>query len=153
MLPAETLTAVVSGQEITLNAIGRPAVIVFHGQNTAGAALEVNNTVRATFPSPDEVLIASVVDLRQFPAMFQGMVKPELEKAYHKAAGQLPEGADAAAMIVLLPDWKGATHDACGVQNSTKEAAVIIANADGSIISTVQGENLGAAAVTALQNR
>ncbi len=153
MLPAETLTAVVSGQEITLNAIGRPSVLVFHGQDTAAAAMEVNNTVRAAFSSPDEVLVASVIDLRQFPAMFHAMVKPELEKAYHKAAGKLPAGADPAAMIVLLPDWKGTTHNACSVENSTKEAVVVVAGADGSILATVQGENLGQAAVTALQGQ
>ena len=151
MLPAETLTAVVSGREITLNNPGRPAVFIFHGQDTGSAAIEVNNTVREAYPTAAEVLIASVIDLRQFPAMFQGMIKPELEKAYHKAAGKLPEGADATELIVLLPDWKGATHDACAVENSTKQAAVIVADANGKIIATVQGENLGAAVVTALQ--
>ncbi len=151
MLPAETLTAVVSAREITLNAVGQPAVFIFHGQDTATAALEINNTVRAVFPAADEVLIASIIDLRQFPSMFHGMVKPELEKAYHKAAGKLPEGADAASLIVLLPDWKGATHDACGVQNSTKEAVVIVSGAEGNILLTDQGQDLGQAAVAALQ--
>ena len=153
MLPAEKLTAVVSGLEIDLANLGRPAVLVFHGQDTAAAAMEVNNTVRASFPDAGEVLVASVIDLRQFPSMFHGMVKPELEKAYHKAAGKLPEGANAEDLIVLLPDWKGTTHDACDVQDSTKQAAVVIAGADGSILARAQGDNLGEAAVTALQNR
>jgi hypothetical protein len=153
MLPAEKLTAVVSGIEIDLAGIGRPSVLVFHGQDTAAAAMEVNNAVRAAFPDPAEVLVASVIDLRQFPSMFHAMVKPELDKAYHKAAGKLPEGANAADLIVLLPDWKGATHDACGVTDSTKAAAVVIAAADGSILARSQSEGLGAAAVTALQNR
>ena len=153
MLPAEKLTAVVSGLEIDLANLGRPAVLVFHGQDTAAAAMEVNNTVRAAYPDASEVLVASVIDLRQFPSMFHAMVKPELEKAYHKAAGKLPEEANVAELIVLLPDWKGATHDACGVQDSTREAAVIIAGPDGSILARAQGEKLGEAAVTALQNR
>jgi hypothetical protein len=151
MLPAETLTAVVSAREITLNSLGRPAVIVFHGQDTGAAAIEINNTVRATFPTADEVLIASVIDLRQFPAMFHAMVKPELEKAYHKAAGKLPEGADPTELIVLLPDWKGAIHNACGVENSTKQAVVVVADASGKILATLQGEDLGAATVSALK--
>jgi len=153
MLPAETLRAVVSDHEINLAAIGRPSVLIFHGQDTAAAALAVNNTVRAAYPDPQEVLIASVIDLRQFPAMFHGMVKPELEKAYHKAAGKLPADADAAAMIVLLPDWKGAAHEACGVQNSTAEAVVLVAAADGRILARVQGDDVDQAALSALQPR
>lgn len=153
MLPAETLTAVVTNRDITLNAIGRPAVFIFHGQDTAAAAIAVNNTVRAAYPSPDEVLIASVIDLRSFPAMFHGMVRPELEKAYHKAAGKLPADADSAGMIVLLPDWKGAAHDACGVTNSTRQAAVIVAAADGRILARGQGEGIDQTALAALQGR
>ncbi len=158
MLPAETLTAVVSGREITLNAIGRPAVLVFHGQDTAAAALAVNNTVRTAFPSADDLLIASIIDLRQFPAMFHGMVKPELEKAYHKAAGKLSADllsgdTDADALIVLLPDWKGAAHEACGVQDSTKEATALVTDAGGHILARIQDDDLGAATLAALQNR
>ncbi len=96
-------------------------------------------------------LIASVIDLRPFPSMFHGMVKPELEKAHHKAAGKLPAAADANALVVLLPDWKGAAHDACQVQNSTKEAAIIVADADGRILARAQGVDLGEAALAALQ--
>ena len=150
MLPAETLTAVVTSQDITLNAIGRPAVLVFHGQNTAAEAMAVNNAVRAVLPNPEDVLIASVIDLRPFPSMFHGMVKPELEKAYHKAAAKLPPDADAAALVVLLPDWKGNAHEACGVQNTTREAVVVVADAQGRILTTAQGTDLGAAALAAL---
>ena len=153
MLPAVTLTAVVSDQEITLDSIGRPAVLIFHGQDTAAEAMAVNNTVRAVFPHPDVVLIASIIDLRQFPSMFHGMVKPELEKAYHKTAGKLAAEADAPALVVLLPDWKGAAHDACGVENSTREAAVVVADAQGQILTRAQGSELGAAALAALSDQ
>ena len=152
-LPAEILTTVVTAREITLNAIGRPAVLVFHGQDTTAEAIAVNNAVRAVFPDPEEVLIASVIDLRQFPSMFHGMVKPELEKAYHKTAGKLPADADAEALVVLLPDWKGAAHDACGVQGSTREAAVVVADAQGHILTRAQGADLSAVALAALSER
>jgi len=152
-LPDETLTTVVTNRKITLNAIGRPAVLVFHGQDTAAEAMAVNNTVRAVFPNPDDVLIASVIDLRQFPSMFHGMVKPELEKAYHKTAGKLPSEADATALVVLLPDWKGAAHDACGVQNTTREAVVVVADAQGRVLTRAQVADLGATALAALSER
>lgn len=153
MLPHQTLTAVVSDREITLDAIGRTTVLVFHGQDTAGEAMTVNASVRAAYPDPDEILIASIIDLRQFPSMFHGMVKPEIEKAYHKAAGSLAPGADAGALIILLPDWKGEAHEACGVHDSTREAAIIVADNEGRVLHRAQGEPLGTAALAALRNR
>lgn len=152
-LPAAILTTVVSAQELTLNALGRAAVLVFHGQDTAAEAMAVNKTVRAVYPNPDEVLIASIIDLRPFPSMFHGMVQPELEKVYHKAVAKLPDDVDAAALVVLLPDWKGAAHEACGVRNSTGEAVVVVADAQGRVLATAQGTDLGAAALAALADR
>lgn len=151
MLPDVTLTAVVSGTEIALDKLQRPAVLIFHGQNTADAALAVNSAVRAVFPAAEDVFVASVIDLRQFPAMFHGMVKPELEKAYHKAAATLPAGADATALIVLLPDWRGTAHDACAVADSTAKATVLVTDAMGNVVLRTNEDDLAARAVAALQ--
>jgi len=151
MLPDLTLTAVVSGTAVTLNAVTRPAVLIFHGQKTAQAAIEVNRVVRAAIPSADEVFIASVIDLRQFPAMFHGMVRPEIEKKYQQAAAELPPGADPARLIVLLPDWDGAAHNACGVAPANDKATVLIAAADGRIIARLTEANPGATVLARLQ--
>lgn len=149
-LPHLTLTAAGSGREFDLGALGAPCVIVCHGQNTARAALEVNLAVRAVHPTAGDVIIASVIDLRSFPSMFHGMVRPELEKAYHKAAGNLPEGSDPAAFVVLLPDWDGQATDALGVVGSTATAAVVVADARGRVLGTRQGDDLGAGALDLL---
>lgn len=151
MLPDLSLTAVVSDRAINLNALGRKTVLIFHGQDTAKAALEVNNTVRAAYPDPGAVLVASVIDLRQFPSMFHAMVRPELEKAYHKAAGKLPDPTTASDLIVLLPDWKGTAHTACNVQDSTKQATVLVADETGRVVARCQDGDLGASAVSALR--
>lgn len=45
-LPDVTLTAAGSGREVNLRQIGVPAILVFHGQDTSDAALEVNKAVR-----------------------------------------------------------------------------------------------------------
>ena len=149
-LPALALEAVVSGRTVDLAALGRPAVFVFHGQDTAGAAMAVHAAVRTAHPDPDAVFMASVIDLRAFPSMFHGMVKPELEKAYHKAAAGLPAGADPADWVVLLPDWKGAAHDACGVSDSTRRAAVLVADAAGRVVAHSQDPDPATAALAAL---
>jgi hypothetical protein len=150
MLPALSLTAVVTGREITLDATGCPTVLVFHGRETAGAAVAVNATVRAVHPDPAAVLVASVIDLRPYPALLKGVVQAELEKGFHKAAGGVPAGADPAAWVVLLPDWQGAAHEACGVSGTGTRAAVVVADAAGRIVCRDQGADPAAAAVAAL---
>jgi hypothetical protein len=151
-LPALTLEAAGSGRAVTLNAVGCPLVLICHGQETAPAAFEVNNAVRAQFADAGQVCIASVIDLRQFPSMFHGMVRPELEKAYRKAAEKLPEGADPAEFVVLLPDWKGEATDALEAGGSTKTAVVVVADADAGIAGIYRGEEPGQGALELLSD-
>jgi hypothetical protein len=149
-LPDVTLTAAGSEREVNLRQIGVPVILVFHGQDTGDAALEVNKAVRNLYPGVDEVFIASVIDLRSFPSMFRGMVQPALEKAYHNAAGRLPAEADAADLVVLLPDWDGSVHDTVNIKGSTEKAAVVVADGDARILCLDQGDNLAEAALAAL---
>ena len=151
-LPDATFTAVVSGREISLRETGIPLVLIFHAQDTARDALEVNLAVRGVHPDPAEVMVASVIDLRSFPSMFRGMVKSELEKAYHNAAGRLPEGADPADHVVLLPDWDGSIFDSVGIKNANDQAAVVVADRQGMVLCQVQENDLGAQALDALRN-
>ena len=150
LLPAVTLTAAGSGREFDLSRLGVPAILVFHGQDTADAALEVNKAVRREHPGAGEILFASVIDLRSFPAMFHGMVKPALEKAYFNAAGKVPEGADPADLVVLLPDWDGAVHEAVGVRDSTTEAAIVLVDSQARIRRIEQGAPLADKAMAGL---
>lgn len=151
-LPEVTLTASGSGREVNLAGIGVPTVLVFHGQDTADTALEINKAVRAVHPGADTVFIASIIDLRSFPSMFHSMVKPAIEKAYFNAAGKVPEGTDPADLVVLLPDWDGSVHDAVGVTGSTDQAAVVIVDSEGRIIATDQTDHPTAAVLTALES-
>ncbi|MCK9996376.1 MAG: hypothetical protein KAH56_08895 [Candidatus Krumholzibacteria bacterium] len=149
-LPDVTLTAAGSEREVKLGQLGVPVILVFHGQDTGDAAIEVNKAVRKQHAGVDEVFIASVIDLRSFPSMFRGMVQPALEKAYHNAAGRLPAEADAADLVVLLPDWEGSVHDAVGVKGSTEKAAVVVADREARIVCIDQGDNLAEAVLAAL---
>jgi len=149
-LPEVTLTAAGSEKEVNLRRIGAPAILVFHGQDTADAARLVSKVVRARYPRPAEVFIASVIDLRSFPSMFRSMVQPALEKAYHHTAGKLPADADPAELVVLLPDWDGAVHDAVGVKDSPAVAAVAVADREGRIVCLDQSDHLAEAALAAL---
>ncbi len=150
LLPDVSLTAAGSTREIALRDMGICAVLVFHGQDNGDAALQVNKTLRKEYPAADQVFIASVIDLRSFPSMFHGMVRPALEKAYFNAAGKLPEGADPAALVVLLPDWDGAVSDAVGMVDATRTAGVVVADAGGKVVCIDQSENLDQAALAAI---
>jgi len=150
LLPDVSLTAAGSAREIALRDIGVPTVLVFHGQDNGGAALQVNKTLRKEYPAADQVFIASVIDLRSFPSMFHGMVRPALEKAYFNASGKLPEGADPAALVVLLPDWDGAVSDAVGMVDATRTAGVAVADAGGKVVCIDQSEKLDQAALAAI---
>ena len=149
-LPELVLQAAGSEQDFKLSAFGAPTVLVLHGQNTTRAALEVNATVRGALPDAGQVVIASIIDLRAFPSMFHGMVKPELEKAYFKASDKLPEGADPRDHVILLPDWDGNVHDTLGITDSSATAAIIVADASGNIVGSAQGDDLGTAALEIL---
>ena len=149
-LPNLTLTAAGSRRDVNLSRLGAPVVLVLHGQNTAKAAFEVNAAVREVHPDPRKVVIASIIDLRSFPSMFHGMVKPELEKAYLKAAANLDAGINPHDAVILLPDWDGKAHDALGVVDTTSVAAILVADAAGNVLGTKQGEDLGKGALAFL---
>ena len=60
-----------SGREVSLGTCaGRRLVLVFHAQSTAWAAERVNRAVRERYPSSEEVVVASVVDLSLVPPLY-----------------------------------------------------------------------------------
>lgn len=146
-LPDQILHTAGSRLEMKLSRLGCPAVLICHGQDTAPAAFAVNSTVREKYPDAEQVIIASIIDLRAFPKMFQGMVKPELEKAYLKAAGKLRAGLDPQDYVILIPDWDGSVTDQLEATGSTKQAVVIVADSKGQVVGSHTGEDLGTAAL------
>jgi hypothetical protein len=151
-LPDVTLTASGSGREVNLRNLGVPAILILHGQDTADAALEVNKVVRRKYPAADQFFVASVIDLRPFPSMFRNMIQPALEKAYFSSSGKVPEGADPEDLVVLLPDWDGAVHVGLGIEGSTEQAAVVVADRNAGIVCVDQGDNPAEAALAAIED-
>ncbi|MGI8865915.1 MAG: hypothetical protein ACR2G1_04195, partial [Rubrobacteraceae bacterium] len=122
-------------------AMGRKIVLIFHLQGTAPAAHEINRAVRETHPSPDDVLVASVIDLSKVPPVYWLSVSLVLNTAYDKAAADLPEGADPADYVVILPDWSGLTSRKFGIRNTGRAAAVVVVDEDANIAGAYQGES------------
>jgi peroxiredoxin len=69
--PHFSLLAAGSARRVSLRGeAGRRVVLVFHLQGTAPTAREINRAVRARYPDPREVFVASVIDLFIVPAVY-----------------------------------------------------------------------------------
>jgi hypothetical protein len=139
--PYFSLLAAGSGRRLdTQDVVGRRVVLVFHLQGTAPTAREINRAVRLRYPDPEDVLIASVIDLSIVPPFYWMSVGLILGQAYDRAAQELPPGADPAEYVVILPDWGGLVSRRYDVGNTGRAAAIVVLDEDGSVAASYQGE-------------
>lgn len=125
-------------------------VLLFQDQSTADVAREVNQTIRGVYEEPDDLIIASAVDLSGVPRFMRGIAEKLLKKAYQDAAKQLPADVDPADYIVLLPDWGGDLFRMFRVGDVSRKALMIIIDHEGNIVARQQGGNLGKLALREL---
>ncbi len=142
-LQLPTLKAIGSNREVNLNALGRPAVLLFHTQETAEQAAAVNSSLRAQsqYQSCDALFIANIVDLRTVPKLFRSFAEKAMKESYEKAASSLPAEARPEDYVLILPDWDGSVTDAVGLKNVNQNAGVVMLATDGSVIGTCQGKD------------
>jgi hypothetical protein len=119
---------------------GRKVVLVFHLQGTAPTAREINRAVRARFPDPEEVFVASVIDLSIVPPLYWMTVNLVLGSAYEQAARELPPNADPAEYLVILPDWGGRVSREYGIRNTGRAAAIVVVDEGSNMGLSYQGE-------------
>ena len=93
-MPPITITAVGSKAKISLDKLGRPAVLLFLWQETEALGDRVREAVREKYPEPAQVLIINLADLRGLPRMIRGVADRELAKGYKRTVAKLPEGRD-----------------------------------------------------------
>lgn len=125
-------------------------VLLFQDQSTVDVAREVNQTIRGVHEEPDDLIVASVVDLSGVPRFMRGMADKMLQKAYQNAAKQLPAHVDPADYIVLLPDWGGDLFRKFDVGDVSRKALMVIIDDEGKIVARQQGGNLGKLALREL---
>ena len=139
--PRFDLLAAGSARRVRLDGLaGRKVVLVFHLQGTAPTAREINRAVRTRFPDPEEVFVASVIDLSIVPPIYWMTVNLVLSSAYEQAARELPPNADPAEYLVILPDWGGRVSRDYGVRNTGRAAAIVIVDEGSNVILSYQGE-------------
>jgi hypothetical protein len=139
--PHVSLLAAGSGRRVDLGDVaGRKVVLIFHLQGTVPTAREINCAVRAQHPDPEEVLVASVIDLSTVLPFYWMSVSLILNQAYDRAAEELPPDADPAEYVVILPDWGGRVSRDYGVGNTGRAAAIVIVDEDSNVAASYQGE-------------
>lgn len=139
--PSATLKAIGSGREVTLNAIGKPAVLLFHTADTAEDAQRINQAVRAVqeFQLCESVTIANVVDLHSVPKLFRSFAEKSMRESYNKASGSLPQGENPQDYVIILPDWDGSITKSFNLGDTSKTVGLAVLNAQGSVVGTYQG--------------
>ena len=151
--PGFDLVAAGSGRRVDGRELeGRKVVLIFHLQGTAPTAREINRAVRARFPDPDEVLVASIIDLSIVPPVYWITVGLVLGTAYDQASRELPPDVDPAEYLVILPDWGGRVRRGYGARNTGRAAAIVVVDEDSNIILSYQGESPVGAVLGALEN-
>ena len=120
--------------------IGRKVVVIFHLQGTAPTAREINHAVRAHHPDPEDVLVASVIDLSIVPPFYWMSVGLILNQAYDGATEDLPPDANPAEYVVILPDWGGLVSRNYGARNTGRAAALVVLDEEGGVAVSYQGE-------------
>lgn len=133
-----------SGQEVSLRTCaGRRLVLIFHAQSTAWAAERVNRAVRERYPSSEEVVVASVVDLSLVPPLYWLTASVMVGQAYEKAAREGPPGVDPAEHVLILQDWGGLISWRFGVRGVGREAVVVVIDENADIVGFYQGNEPG----------
>lgn len=149
-IPAFTATAAVSGRAVSDADLHGRGVLVVHGAKTVEAAKEVSKAVRARWPRPDQVFLASVVDLRAFSGLWRRLADAQLRSTYEALAAKAREaGFDPAEQVLICPDWDGAVGAALGVAEPDREAVAIVVR-EGKVAALASGKAVAEQVVAAL---
>lgn len=145
--PAFSVTAAVSEKEVTA-ANGRKTVLVFHGNKTQEAPKLVGKAVRAAHPNWEDVLVANIVNLKPFAGLFSKVANAQIKQTYEKMASKVDPAEE---LVVICPDFENAIGPMFGIDDSDKEPAVVVLDADGAVLASHTGlDGIEEAAVSAL---
>ena len=152
-LPSITLKAAGSGREIALKEIGKPAVLLFHTQETAEEASTINAALRkqAAYANAADLMIANIVDLSSVPKLFRKFAEKSMRGSYESTAANLPASHQPEDYVIILPDWDGSVVKAVGLSKVNEAAGVAVVDADGNLLAVHQGAGAVDAAMEALR--
>lgn len=122
-----------------------PLLLIFHGHIGAETAQTLNIVVRNEFPTTDQLLIASVIDLRHIPRYMRSAVELTLASAYRQAAKSVPEHLDPTEYVIIVPDWEGKVTNAFEMQERTDDIGLVLITNPWTLFDTYTGTDPSAA--------
>ncbi len=146
--PEFNILAAVTEKPIS-NQNGRKTVLIFHGNKTQDAPKLVGKAVRAEHPGWEDVTVANIVNLKPFAGMFSKVANAQIKQTYEKLAGKIADHPE--EYVIICPDFENAIGPLFGVDDSDAEPAVVVLDADGTVLGSHSGlEGMEAAALAAL---
>ncbi len=141
-LPPVTLKAAGSGREVALNAIGKPAMLLFHTQETAEQAAKVNAAIRnvEVYAKAENLFVANIVDLHGIPKLFRNFAERAMKGSYEEAASALPAGYSSEDYVIILPDWDGSVTKAAGLEKVNEQVGVLLLDTAGNMQGVFRGD-------------
>ncbi len=139
------MTAVGSGRQLRLGALGVPALLICFGQETQAGIDAVETAARERYPGPEDLLIGHVVDLHKIPGLLRKVAEGVLGGEHKKAVEALEPGKEPADFVVILPDWDGSAVRKLGLEDATKALGLALLDTSGRVEWRYQGPEPAAA--------
>lgn len=148
--PDVTLKAYGHGREIAFGTPGVVMVLCCVARETSDQAQPVVRAIRDVYPDAAQVLVCNIADVRKIPKLLKVVVEQLMKSGYNNAVHNLQPGHTAEDYVLILPDWNDELLGPLGIDDVTKNAAVVVLAPDGRVVLRHQGGDAAAAAIKAV---
>lgn len=139
--PAVTLKAIGHGRQLTFNALGTPAVVMFVARESADQPNAVVDVIREKWRDAGTVMIVNVADGRAFPKLIHKVAEQIMKSSYNDAVAGLEPGMKPEDYVLIAPDWDGALLKPLGFDDVSKQIGIAVIDAKGNVVGTYQGDD------------
>lgn len=150
--PAVTLKAIGHGRQLTFNALGKAAVLIFVARESSEQPQPVVTAIRDKYPTAGEVMIVNVADGRAFPRLIHKVAEQIMKSSYNDAVSNLEPGMKPEDYVLIVPDWDGSLLKLLGFDDVSKMIGVAVIDARGSVVGTYQGDDAPSQVLSMLEH-
>lgn len=138
--PGVTLTAYGHGRKVAFGTPGVPMVLVCVARETSDQGSPVTRAIRDAYPEASEVVVCNIADVRGIPKLLKPVVQQLMKSGYNHAVENLRPGHTAEEHVLIVPDWDNELLGPLGIDDVTKQIAVVVADAAGDVTGIYQGD-------------
>jgi hypothetical protein len=106
--------------------------------------------IRDVYPDAAQVLVCNIADVRSIPKLLKPVVQQLMKSSYNHAVENLQPGRTPEDHVLILPDWDNELLGPLGIDDVTKNVAVVVLAPDGRVVLRHQGEGAVPSALDAL---